>query len=77
MGFSLADYYHFVKVKYQLTLGKRLFIWQTLAILSGFVCFAVPFYAYGYGVANSSGRTEDLYTVAFATYQANVLTHHL
>ena len=37
----------------------------------------MPFYAYGYGVANSSGRTEDLYTVAFATYQANVLTHHL
>lgn len=44
---------------------------------AGVTCFFIPFFIYGYGVANSSGKTEDLFTVYFATYQANVLTHHM
>ena len=40
------------------------------------ICSLIPLYIYGFGVANASGRTEDLFTIAFATYQANVLTHH-
>ena len=44
---------------------------------SGIICWYIPFFIYGYGVANWSGRTEDLFTIAFATYQANVLTHHM
>lgn len=47
-----------------------------LAVASGITCWYIPFYIYGYGVANWTGRTEDLFTIAFCTYQANVLTHH-
>ena len=55
----------------------RTFVWEILAISSGIACFYIPFYVYGYGVANSSGRTEDLFSIYFASYQANILTHHL
>mmetsp|Transcript_38763 Transcript_38763/g.50753 ORF Transcript_38763/g.50753 Transcript_38763/m.50753 type:complete len:145 (+) Transcript_38763:1430-1864(+) len=52
-------------------------VWGILAICSGIVCFYVPFYIYGYGVASQSGKTEDLFSIYFASYQANVLSHHV
>ena len=77
LRYNLADYYPFSKVKYQLPLIYRTFVWEILAICSGIVCFYIPFYVYGYGVANSKGMTEDLFSIYFASYQANILTHHL
>ena len=68
LKFNIADYYVFSKNHYQLNLIKRCMIWEVLAIASGIVCCLIPFYIYGYGVANWTGRTEDLFTVAFATY---------
>ena len=77
LRYHISDYYLFAKHKNQLSLPYRVFSWEALALFSGFICFIIPFYSYGYGVANSSGRTEDLFTAAIAVYQANVLTHHM
>lgn len=66
--FNLAEYYLFSKQKYQLPLVYRTFAWEALAVLAGIVHFYIPFYIYGYGVGNSSGRTEDLFSIYFATY---------
>ena len=77
LRYNIADYYLFSKVYYQLPLIYRTFIWEVLAVCSGLICFYIPFYVYGYGVANHSGRTEDLFSIYFASYQANILTHHL
>ena len=77
LGFNISDYYLFAKKNYQLTLVYRTLLWELLAFCSGITCFFIPFKIYGYGVANSSAKTEDLFTIYFASYQANVLTHHL
>ena len=55
----------------------RIFFWEAYSILAGFICFILPAAIYGYGVANDTGKTDDLYTVAIATYQAVVMCHHL
>ena len=55
----------------------RALAWEVLAIASGVACALIPVYTYGDGVANYSGKTEDLFTIGFAAYQANVLTHHM
>ena len=47
---------------------KRVLVWGVLAICSGFACFYIPFYVYENGVANSSGKTEDLFSIYFASY---------
>ena len=52
LGYNIADYYLFSKNQYQLPLTKRAFIWGLLAICSGIISFYVPFFSYGYGVAN-------------------------
>lgn len=77
LRYNISDYYMFNKHKYQLPLVYRTLVWEVLAIISGIVCFYIPFGVYGYGVADSSGRTEDLFSTYFASYQANILTHHL
>ena len=77
LRYNIADYYLFSKVNYQLPLIYRTFVWEVLAVCSGLTCFYIPFYVYGYGIANSSGRTEDLFSIYFASYQANILTHHM
>lgn len=77
LRFSIADYYLFTKNHYQLNLLYRTLVWELLAVFSGVVSWYIPFYIYAYGVGNSTGRTEDLFTIAFATYQANVLIHHM
>ena len=64
-------------MNYQLTLVWRTLAWELLAVVSGIACALIPVYTYGYGVANGSGKTEDLFTIGFAAYQANVLTHHM
>ena len=68
LRYNISDYYLFSKHTYQLKLIYRTLVWEVLGIISGIVCFAVPFYTYGYGIANSSGKTEDLFTVYFAAY---------
>ena len=77
VGFSLSDYYLFSKNQYQATLVARTFGWELLGMLSGITCFYIPFWIYGYGVADSSGKTEDLFSIYFAAYQACVFTHHM
>ena len=77
LRFSIADYYLFSKLNYQLPLVWRALVWELLAIVSGVACALIPIYIYGYGIANYSGKTEDLFTVGFAAYQANVMTHHM
>lgn len=76
LRYNIADYYKFSKINYQLPLAKRTFFWELYAIASGCIMFFIPFMVYGYGVADSSGKTESLYTIAFASYQAVVLVHH-
>ncbi len=76
LRYNIADYYLFSKVTYQLPLVYRTLAWEVLAICSGFACYYIPFGIYQYGVADSSGRTEDLFSIYFASYQANILTHH-
>ena len=77
LGFNISDYYLFAKKSYQLPLVYRTLLWELLAFCSGITCFFIPFKIYGYGVSNSFAKTEDLFTIYFASYQANVLTHHL
>ena len=77
LRFNIADYYLFSKMKYQLPLVYRALVWGALAIFSGIMCFYIPFFIYGYGVAGPNGKTEDLFSVYFAAYQANVMTHHV
>ena len=76
-GLNLADYYAFCKRYYQLPLIMRTLLWEMLGIVSGIVSYYLAFGAYGFGVANESGRTEDMFTIALAVYQSNILIHHL
>ncbi len=41
------------------------------------MCYLVPFFSYGYGVANKSGKTEDLYAASFAAIIANIMMTHV
>ena len=75
--FNLSDYYLFSKMKYQLPLIQRTLLWELHGIFCGIICFVIAFKIYGYGVANGSGKTEDLFGVYFAAYQANVFIHHM
>ena len=77
IGFNIADYYLFSKQKYQLTLIYRCFTWEFYALIAGLVCYYIPFSVYGYGVVNSSGMTDDLFSIYFAAYQANIVIHHM
>jgi hypothetical protein len=77
LGYNLADYYLFSKVHYQLPLVYRTFLWEAYACVAGAACFFIPFWIYGYGVANGSGKIEGTFGIAFAAYQSNVLIHHM
>lgn len=41
------------------------------------MCYIVPFFSYGYGVANKFGKTEDLYAASFAAIISNVMITHV
>ena len=52
-------------------------IWEAWSFFAGAMCFYVPFYSYGYGIANRSGKTEDLYAASFAAVMANIMMTHV
>lgn len=55
----------------------RLFIWSLWSMFAGLICYMVPFKAYGLGVANIDGKTEDLWTIMLASVISVVLVHHV
>jgi hypothetical protein len=55
---------------------KRMMVWSLYSFWNGFVCCYVPLFAYGMGVANASGKTEDLWAVGFVSILINVQIHH-
>lgn len=52
-------------------------IWEAYSFFAGVICYYIPFYSYGYGVANKFGKTEDLYAASFAAIIANILMTHV
>jgi len=77
LRYHIADYYLFSKLTYQLPLVWRTFLWQAFAVYAALACGTIPFAIYGKGVGDGSGKTVDLFSVAFATYQAIVMVHHM
>jgi hypothetical protein len=55
----------------------RTFLWEAYAIVAGAVSFYIPFWVYGDGVGNGTGKVEGVFAIAFASYQANVLIHNM
>ena len=75
LGFHIGDYYLFQKTWYIRTILRRLVIWEIYGVLAGFACYYIPFWGYQYGIANKSGKTEDLFATSFASYSAMFLIH--
>ena len=77
VGYSIAEYYLFSRTKFQKPILWRLLIWEAWSFFTGAICYFVPFFSYGYGVANKFGKTEDLYAASFAAIIANIMITHV
>ena len=77
LGYNIAEYYHFAKEKYQHTVLWRIVVWELAAVWASLASYYVPFWAYGLGVANISGKTEDLFAASLAVYACNIIIHHM
>ena len=76
LGFRLAEYYDFCKVKYQQSILLRILAWELVAVWASICAYYIPFWSWGLGVADSSGRTEDLFAASLAVYSCNIVMHH-
>jgi len=78
LGYSMPDYYDFCKTHYMRPLFYRMILWATYSFWAGFVSFATAFYAYsdGMGIGGKSGRTNDMWAMAFVSFTANIALHH-
>ena len=76
LGFNIESYYRFSKKHFMKTALVRVFFWSVYSVYAGAVCYFVPYWAYGLGIANKSGKTEDLWTISLAMIITNVLMHH-
>ena len=55
----------------------RVFYWCAYSFYAGYVCFYSAFWVYGLGVANSDGKTEDLWTISFSMLITLIASHHV
>ena len=76
LGYNIADFYKFSLTYYNKPTLLRMIVWSAYAFWNGFVCCFVPLYAYGLGMADASGRTEDLWAVGFVSVLINIWVHH-
>jgi len=76
VGYSVAEYYAFTRENYQKTILKRILAYELISVWASFVSYYIPFQAYGLGIANSSGKTEDLFAASLAVYAVNIFMHH-
>ena len=76
LGYSLAEYYNFCKTKYQQTILVRILVWELIAIWASLCSYYIPFWSWGLGISDVSGRTEDLFAASLAVYSCNIFMHH-
>lgn len=77
VGFRLTHYYRFSKgFNIQPIFGRCLW-WEAYSFVAGSILYFVPFAAYGLGMANIDGKTEDLYTCGLVSIIGNILIHHI
>lgn len=77
LTFSIANYYTFSKKSYIKSTLKRMIAWSAYSFWAGFVCCMVPFMAFGNGVVNIEGKSDDLYAAGEATFMLLVVIFHL
>lgn len=77
LGFTAAAYYKFSKNFNMRPIMVRVLVWSAYSFFAGFMCYYIPFYAYGLGQANIQGKTEDLWTCSLASIMAISLMHHV
>ena len=76
VGYNIAEYYGFCRENYQKTILTRILAYEVVSIWASFVSYYIPFQSYGLGVANYSGKTEDLFAASLAVYAVNIVMHH-
>lgn len=77
LGFEISDYFKFSRKFFQKSILWRLLIWEAWSFFAGAICYFVPFFSYGQGIANKAGKTEDLYAASFAAIISLILIHHV
>jgi hypothetical protein len=51
-------------------------LWSAYAYAAGITCFVVPYFAYGSGVVNVEGKSDDLWSTGHLSYFAIVICFH-
>jgi len=77
LGFNISSYYIFSKNFYTKITIYRMLMWSGYAYFAGIVMYFVPFYAFGMGVVNIEGKSDDLWAAGQISFFLAQLIFHL
>jgi hypothetical protein len=77
LGLNISNYYIFSKNFYTKITIYRMLAWSGYAYFAGIVMYFLPFYAFGMGVINIEGKSDDLWAAGQVSFYIAQLIFHL